>query len=167
MEAPTFVIIDHYEEYLLGLPYPVTLIDTARAEMRDGKQIGVSVPDSEGLAKAVAVQLCQMPFVLLGVEIRFLRRVLQFSQLDFANATGTPLSVLRLIEDFDRPGGIIDGRTFREKIAHRLGECGLPIAIPETASLRHRVSGDTPTLIASRRDPDELGWIIQAIYRPA
>ena len=81
-------MLDRYEERLTGLPYPVTLIAAATevTHPRTGAVLGVAVPESEELAAAVALALCFMPVRLLGVEVRFIRRVLGMTGQDLAAA---------------------------------------------------------------------------------
>ena len=73
-----FKTIDRYEETGLGLPYPITLIDGAEVEIDDetGVEVGVSVPDLEQLAAAVALARVLHPVQLAPEEVRFVRFVL-------------------------------------------------------------------------------------------
>lgn len=81
-------ILERYEDNLMGLPYPVTLLDAAEevTDPRNGKVLGVAVPDAEELAAAVALALCFMPTRLLGTEVRFIRRVLDMTGQELAAA---------------------------------------------------------------------------------
>jgi transcriptional regulator with XRE-family HTH domain len=81
-------ILERYEEHLMGLPYPVVLLDAAEeiTDPDDGSVIGVAVPDAEELAAAVALSLCFMPARLTGAEVRFIRRVLGMTGQDLAAA---------------------------------------------------------------------------------
>jgi transcriptional regulator with XRE-family HTH domain len=81
-------ILDRYEDKLMGLPYPITLLDAAEevTDPRSGKVLGVAVPDAEELAAAVALAICFMPTRLLGAEIRFIRRVLDMTGQELAAA---------------------------------------------------------------------------------
>ena len=80
-------VLPRYEEKGLGLPYPVVLINAAE-EHSDaaGNVLGVSVPNLEGLAAAVAVARAFLPVELTGREVRFLRKVIGMSAKDFAEA---------------------------------------------------------------------------------
>jgi transcriptional regulator with XRE-family HTH domain len=80
-------VLPRYEEKGLGLPYPVVLINAAE-EHSDavGNVLGVSVPNLEGLAAAVAVARAFLPVELTGSEVRFLRKVIGMSAKDFAEA---------------------------------------------------------------------------------
>src|SRR5665213_631330 len=71
-------VLDRYEEKLMGLPYPVVLLNAAEeiTHPKTGKVLGVAVPDAEELAAAVALALCFMPTRLSGAEVRFIRRVM-------------------------------------------------------------------------------------------
>jgi DNA-binding transcriptional regulator YiaG len=80
-------VLPRYEEKGLGLPYPVVLINAAE-EHSDaaGNVLGVSVPDLEGLAAAVAVARAFLPVEMTGAEVRFMRKVIGMSAKDFAEA---------------------------------------------------------------------------------
>ena len=81
-------ILDRYEEHLMGLPYPVVLLDAAEeiTDQEDGQVLGVAVPDAEELAAAVTLALCFMPVRLTGAEVRFIRRVLGMTGQELAAA---------------------------------------------------------------------------------
>jgi transcriptional regulator with XRE-family HTH domain len=81
-------VLKRHEETLMGLPYPVILLDAAEeiTHPKTGKVIGIAIPDSEELAAAVALALCFMPVRLLGAEVRFIRRVMGMSGQDLAAA---------------------------------------------------------------------------------
>lgn len=80
--------LDRYEEELMGLPYPIVLLNAAEAvtDPDSGEVLGTSVPNAEELAAAVAVALCMMPVRLIGPEVRFIRRVLGMTGQEFAAA---------------------------------------------------------------------------------
>ncbi|MFN9096336.1 MAG: hypothetical protein ACK5WN_18785 [Alphaproteobacteria bacterium] len=80
-------VLPRYEEKSLGLPYPVVLINAAVEHVdAAGNVLGVSVPDLEGLAAAVAVARAFLPVELTGSEVRFMRKVIGMSAKDFAEA---------------------------------------------------------------------------------
>ncbi|MCX2560589.1 hypothetical protein OQ252_04115 [Acetobacter farinalis] len=83
-----FRTLPSYEEDGLGLPYAVTLVDAAEEEVDDttGEVIGISVPDMEGLAAAVAMARVLIPVGLLPQEVRFLRDVLDMRSAEMAKA---------------------------------------------------------------------------------
>jgi len=83
-----FRTIHRYEETGLGLPYPVFLIDAAEEEIDEatGRRVGLSVPDTEGLAAAVAVARSLHPRWMDGSEVRFIRRVIGMTPRDFSVA---------------------------------------------------------------------------------
>src|SRR5271157_990281 len=88
MESTMTHTLDRYEERLLGLPYPVVLLNAAE-EITDpdtGEVLGVAVPHAEELAAAVALALCFQPFRLTGAEVRFIRRVLAMTGQELAGA---------------------------------------------------------------------------------
>ena len=81
-------VLDRYEEKLVGLPYPVTLVNAAKevTHPRTDEILGIAVPNSEELAAAVALALCFMPARLIGAEVRFIRRVLGMTGQELAAA---------------------------------------------------------------------------------
>lgn len=81
-------MLDRYEERLMGLPYPVVLLDAVEeiTHPKTGEILGVAIPEAEELAAAVAVALCFMPVRLIGAEVRFIRRVLGMTGLELAAA---------------------------------------------------------------------------------
>src|ERR1019366_7390172 len=81
-------VLDRYEEKLMGLPYPITLINAAEevTHPKTGEVLGVTVPDAEELAAAVSLALCFMPLRLSGAEIRFVRRVMGMTGQELAAA---------------------------------------------------------------------------------
>ena len=83
-------VLHRYEEKLMGLPYPVILLDAAEeiTHPKTDKVLGVAVPDAEELAAAVAFALCFMPTRLSGAEVRFIRRVMGMTGQELAAAVG-------------------------------------------------------------------------------
>ena len=80
-------VLPRYEEKGLGLPYPVVLINAAEEHSDAADNVlGVSVPNLEGLAAAVAVARAFLPVELTGSEVRFMRKVIGMSAKDFAEA---------------------------------------------------------------------------------
>jgi transcriptional regulator with XRE-family HTH domain len=110
METTTRVL-ERYEENLLGLPYPVTLINAAEevAHPKTGEILGIAVPGVEELAAAVALALCLMPVRLTGAEVRFIRRTLGMSGQELAEAVGMdPATLSRWEHDKQAVGGWAD-----------------------------------------------------------
>lgn len=65
-------VLERYEDDLMGLPYPVTLLNVAEQVTNpDGSVIGVGVPNAERIAATVAMALCFLPQRLIGAEVRF------------------------------------------------------------------------------------------------
>ncbi len=76
--------LDRYEEKLMGLPYPVVLLDAAEevTHPKTGKVLRITIPEAEEMAAAVALALCFIPTRLTGAEVRFIRRVLDMTGKD-------------------------------------------------------------------------------------
>jgi len=66
-------VLPRFEDKLMGIP--IVLLNSAIESEVDG-EVGVTVPDSEGLRAAVAVARVTIPDKLGGSEIRALRRAL-------------------------------------------------------------------------------------------
>jgi DNA-binding transcriptional regulator YiaG len=81
-------VLDRYEERLMGLPYPVVLLDAAEeiTHPKSGEVLGIAIPDAEELAASVALALCFMPVRLTGAEVRFVRRVMDMAGQELAAA---------------------------------------------------------------------------------
>jgi DNA-binding transcriptional regulator YiaG len=80
--------MDRYEEKLMGLPYPVVLLNAAEevTHPTTGEALGVAIPDAEEMAAAVAIALCFIPTRLTGAEVRFIRRVMDMTGQELAAA---------------------------------------------------------------------------------
>ena len=78
-------VLERYEDDLMGLPYPVILLNVAEQVTNpDGSVIGVGVPNAERIAATVAMALCFLPQRLIGAEVQFIRRVLGKSSQELA-----------------------------------------------------------------------------------
>jgi DNA-binding XRE family transcriptional regulator len=100
-------VLERYEENLMGLPYPIVLLDAAEeiVDPDDGQVLGVAVPDAEGIAVVVALALCFLPVRLTGPEVRFIRRVLGMKGKELAEAVGMePETLSRWEHDKASPG---------------------------------------------------------------
>ena len=76
-------ILPHYKELQIGVA--VDLVDTV--EESTCKQCGekeVSIPDFNGLLRAIAVARVKLPIKLNGEEIRFLRKTLELTAKELA-----------------------------------------------------------------------------------
>ncbi|MSP00875.1 MAG: helix-turn-helix domain-containing protein [Acetobacteraceae bacterium] len=91
----TAALLPSYEMDLGGLT--VRLVNTVIRDACDRcDEATIEVPDLEGLAKAAALARALTPFRLAGKEIRFLRRALDMTGREFAEAMElTPETVSR------------------------------------------------------------------------
>ena len=128
----------------------------------------VSIPDHEGLARAAAIARALNPARLAGPEVKFLRRVLDMTQTEFADAMElAPESVSRWENDARGVGGACE-KLVRHNVCARvykeaLGSAYDPAVIahmhfvtleegktvPPMRMVRVRVQDDTP---------DATGW---------
>lgn len=164
-------IIERYEENLMGLPYPIVLLDAAE-EVTDpvsGEVLGVAVPHAEELAAAVALALCFMPVRLSGPEVRFIRRVLGMTGQDLAAAVEMNAATLsRWENDKQEVGGWAD-KAIRMAAVLRLQDRAPGSSFhPEdmvTIRLGDRPPGRNPQITVRRmrseqkiEEPEVTGW---------
>lgn len=157
-----FRTIPRYEEDGLGLPYPIVLIDVAEEEIDDetGESLGVSVPDREQLAAAVAVVRAVDPLQLDGREVRFIRNVIGMLAKDFAAALHLdPSTFSRWENNKYEPGGWAEGQVrMAAIIALRDRVPGLSVDLKDVIGLRIRVrrENEWPIIEMRRvhRDPE-------------
>jgi DNA-binding transcriptional regulator YiaG len=162
-------VLDRYEERLMGLPYPVVLINAAEevTHPKTGAVIGVAVPDAEELAAAVALALCFMPTRLSGTEVRFIRRVMGMTGQELAAAVEMdPATLSRWEHGKQDVGGWAD-KAIRMAAVLRLQDRAPASSLrPEDiVSLRFapRPAGSHPTIEVHRVGSDEAetevkGW---------
>ena len=115
-------VLDRYEEKLMGLPYPVVLLDAAEeiTHPKTGKVLGVSIPNAEELAAAVALALCFMPVRLTGAEVRFIRRVMGMTGQELAAAVEMDPATLSRWEHDKQTVGAWADKTVRMAAVLRL-----------------------------------------------
>lgn len=88
-------VIEKYDDNMLGLPYPVTILRSAEECVdASGNIVGRGYPDVEGLCRELALQLCHIPTYLTGKEVKFIRCVARLSRCDFATQLGMSESKL-------------------------------------------------------------------------
>jgi|GEM_PF-1384923 len=163
--------LDRYEERLLGLPYPVVLLNAAE-EITDpdtGEVLGVAVPHAEELAAAVALALCFQPFRLTGAEVRFIRRVLGMTGQELATAVEMDPATLSRWEHGKQPVGEWADKALRMAAVLRLQDRAPgfshnpsdvvsihPAARPDGLELAVEVRRIRP--LASEIESDAAGW---------
>ncbi|MCA3270433.1 MAG: hypothetical protein ING12_00430 [Roseomonas sp.] len=154
-------VLPRYEERGLGLPYPVVLINAAE-EHSDaaGNVLGVSVPDLEGLAAAVAVARALLPVELTGSEVRFMRKVIGMSAKDFAEALKLdPASLSRWENNKQTLGGWAESQVRLATVA--IVAQRVPSLKPDMEKLfrmvaRKRAEGEAWPLFEMRLEPHHV-----------
>lgn len=89
--------LDVYEVSNLGLPYPVSIVDSAiqKQDTLTGS-VSVSIPDFEGFLASLGIVRAMVANKLLGSEIRFLRKVIGLKSKEFAGEIGVdPATISR------------------------------------------------------------------------
>lgn len=156
-------VLDRYEEKLMGLPYPVVLLNAAEeiTHPKTGAVLGVAVPDAEELAAAVALALCFMPARLSGAEVRFIRRVMGMTGQELAAAVEMdPATLSRWEHDKQTVGGWAD-KAIRMAAVLRLQDRAPASSLrPEdivNLRLAPRPTDSLPTIEVHRVGSDDAG----------
>ncbi len=151
--------IERYEERGLGLPYPVVLLGAAEEEIHEsGERVGVRIPDLEGLTAAVALARCLWPYDLAGAEVRFIRRVLGYTQKELAaRLVMSPETLSRWEnrkEEDDRPVGEWADKSLRMLAAIELSGRAPGSAVDPNAitalRIRLREANSWPAIVAEQ-----------------
>lgn len=97
--------LENYKVTNLGLPYPVTIINSATERFDQLKKTSsVSIPDFDGFLAALGIVRAMVANKLLGSEIRFLRKVIGLRSKEFAEKMGIdPATVSRWENDVRPP----------------------------------------------------------------
>jgi DNA-binding transcriptional regulator YiaG len=154
-------VLERYEENLLGLPYPVVLVNAAEEMVDpDDGEVLVAVPDAEELATSVALALCFMPVRLTGPEVRFIRRVLGMTGQELAAAVEIDSATLSRWEHGKQDVGAWADKAVRMAAVLRLQDHAPGSSLrPEdvvTLKLYGRVEGSNPDIRVHRVGAD--GW---------
>ena len=117
-------VLPEYVEPLLGLPYPVVIHESAiqNVDGATGQVRGVSVPDIEGLAAAVAMARCLIPVQFAPQEIRFMREVLAMRSGELAARIDVDPATFSRYETGAQGIGELVERLFRIFICATLAE---------------------------------------------
>jgi DNA-binding transcriptional regulator YiaG len=154
-------IIERHEENLMGLPYPIVLLDAAEevTDPASGEVLGIAVPDAEELAAAVALALSFMPVRLSGPEVRFIRRVLGMTGQELAAAVEMDPATLSRWENGKQDVGGWADKAIRMAAVLRLQDHapGSSLRPEEVVTLRlsHRPAGKNPQITVRRMRTDE------------
>jgi transcriptional regulator with XRE-family HTH domain len=164
--------LDRYEERLMGLPYPIVLLNAAEevTHPKTGKVIGIAVPNSEELAAAVALALCFMPVRLIGDEVRFIRRVLGMTGQDLASSVEMdPATLSRWEHGKQEIGGWADKAVRMAAVLQLQDRAPGSSLRPEdvvTLRLSPRLAGSYPTIEVRRmraeHENEIKGWDAEA-----
>lgn len=82
-----FEVLDRYDAVLLGAPFKVILVKSVRRyyDIDSDKVIRTWIPNLTGLRKAVALARCMNPRKLSGLEIKFVRKAIDYKAIELAN----------------------------------------------------------------------------------
>lgn len=152
-----FQTIHSHDEQFMGLPYPITLVDGAEAEIDDvtGEMVGISIPDMEQLAAFVAVSRILCPLQLHGSEMRFIRRVLGFPSKKFAEALEMdPATYSRWENDKQAIGGWGDKQVRMAALlilTQRYPDLSIDAKAAVGLRIEAREPGQWPSIVVHRR----------------
>jgi putative zinc finger/helix-turn-helix YgiT family protein len=109
-----------YEYDLARLPYPVLLVGIPMEKCPVCGEEVVTIPDPEGLHRAIALSIIKADRPILPDEVRFLRRVLDKSADDLAALVGIDVKTLSRWENGRQKIGKIADRFLRLLVHRRL-----------------------------------------------
>jgi DNA-binding transcriptional regulator YiaG len=161
-----------YDDNLTGLPYPVRLIDVAEEAFdASNESLGISVPDSEQLAAALALALCAQPHRLTGDEVRFIRRTMDMTGIELARALEMDNATLSRWEGGKQEVGGWAEKSLRMMAVLRLAPHapGSSIRAEDVPLLRllPRPPGWNPTIEVTRSSVVDDAWDAVALPRAA
>jgi transcriptional regulator with XRE-family HTH domain len=166
-------VLERYEEKLMGLPYPVILLDAAEeiTHPKSGEVLGVAIPDAEELAASVALALCFMPARLTGAEVRFVRRVMGMTGQELASAVEMDPATLSRWETGKQDVGVWADKAVRMAAVLRLQDHapGSSLRPEDVVTLHLGPRADAHAVIEVRRAhsdstgaDSEVGWDAEA-----
>ena len=129
---------------LAGLPYPVLLLNVPKHVCPNCGEEAVSFPDAEGLHRALSLAIIQEDRPLMGSELRFIRKTLDWSATKMANAIGVNPKHLSRWENGHDPVGAQSDRALRYLVA---------VLIPAVESWSVE---DIVTLKHPKREPEPI-----------
>lgn len=117
VEAGEAEVLASFDENAFGIPVTIRH-GVIRHTCRSCGFEGIEIPDAEGLAAAVAVARILRPDVLLGPEIRAIRKAVGMNGKEFAAAVGVNNATLSRWENApDNAGqGEVAERDFRDAV---------------------------------------------------
>lgn len=142
----THRIVPEFEEDLLGLPYPVLLIDSVIEEFdpETGEALTHTIPALDSLVAAVAIVRALTPVKLAPEEVRFVRKAMDMTGRDLAEALNTtPETVSRWENGGQAPGEFVE-RLLRHLVCGRLRDLAPAIDVDPNAITTMRVLAEWP-----------------------
>jgi len=96
-----------------GLPYPVVLLGVSIERCPACAEEMVTIPDPEGLHRLLALSIVEADRPLLPEEVRFLRKLLDWSADDMASVMGVDAKTLSRWENGKQKMGKVAERLLR------------------------------------------------------
>lgn len=142
-------------DQMLGLPGTWLLTNVARCDACGAYE--VEIPNMEGLHRVVGRWLIAKPQRLVGVEIRFLRKLLGWSGVDFAAHMGTQPETVSRWENDSTPIGPQADRLLR-MMARTLD----PVADYRKLDLLKTVAKAKPAKTHLTMTANPKGWTVKS-----
>lgn len=138
-----------------GLPYPVMLGNVPVRECPACGEKAVTIPDAEGLHRALCLHIVRANRALLGQEVRFLRKYLGWSAEHLSAMMGVDPKTLSRWENGRQKLGPVAERFLRVLVLQKLEEDAKGFADQVLPTLGHEPTGMGESLhMATSRN----GW---------
>jgi putative zinc finger/helix-turn-helix YgiT family protein len=138
-----------------GLPYPVMLANVPVRECPACGEQAVTIPDAEGLHRALCLHVVRANRALLGQEVRFLRKYLGWSADHLAAVMGVDPKTLSRWENGRQKLGPMAERFLRILVLQKLEEGAKEFADQVLPTLGHEPAASDESLhMAASRN----GW---------
>lgn len=138
-----------------GLPYPVMLANVPVRECPSCGEQAVTIPDAEGLHRALCLHVVRTNRALLGQEVRFLRKYLSWSAEHLSAVMGVDPKTLSRWENGRQKLGPLAERFLRILVLQMLKEDAKAFADEVLPTLGHEpAAGDESLHMAATRN----GW---------
>jgi DNA-binding transcriptional regulator YiaG len=105
--------LESFDYDLAGLPYPVVLQNVAVQRCPSCGESAVSIPDPEGLHRRLGLDIIAAPRPLFPAELRFLRKLLDWTEAELALVLGVDAKTVSRWENGKQKMGTVSERLLR------------------------------------------------------
>lgn len=138
-----------------GLPYPVILANVPVRECPACSEQAVTIPDPEGLHRALSLYMVRVNRALFPQEVRFLRKYLAWSAEHLSAVMGVDPKTLSRWENGRQKLGPVAERFLRVLVLQRLEEDAKTFADEVLPKLGHQPADASESL---RLSSSRTGW---------